>query len=209
DEFEFSLSRVALEGEEYQLIAVGAYQFHSKAVTYTFGFTPAVMASKLDDSSCYGNSDIHCLIEDENKLSEVDFVSDIVTKEKVFDSVNGQDIEGSGFSIPVRLTKSSPLQTLASWFTVAVDGNAPGIFPPMGINQPMLALNAETQSVSVPSVSAESGAIYPAINHIYLNGSGELMVPGVYGGIIHHPDCMIDNLTGLFWITREQQTCGF
>src|SRR5690606_39869697 len=51
-------------------------------------------------------------------------------------------------------------------------------------------------------VSAESGAIYPAINHIYLNGSGELMVPGEY-------DCMIDNLTGLFWITREQQTCGF
>src|SRR5690606_28744505 len=195
DEFEFSLSRVALEGEEYLLTARGAYQFHEKAVAYSFGFRPAVMVSNSDYSCFVGSADIHCLIEDGNKLHPND-----LRDGNESDTLNGS---GSGFSIPVRLTESSPLQTLASWFTVtvtvngvAVNGEVPGINSPLPIKQPMLALNAETQSISVPSGSANSGAIYPAINHIYLNGSGELMVPGEYGGIIHHPDCLIDNLTG-------------
>src|SRR5690606_14659557 len=161
----------------------------------------AVMVSNSDYSCFVGSADIHCLIEDGNKLHPND-----LRDGNESDTLNGS---GSGFSIPVRLTESSPLQTLASWFTVAVNGDAPGINSSLPIKQPMLALNAETQSISVPSGSANSGAIYPAINHIYLNGSGELMVPGEYGGIIHHPDCLIDNLTGLFWITHEQQTCGF
>src|SRR5690606_14788914 len=115
DEFEFSMSRAALEGEEYWLTAVGVYQFHEKAVAYSFGFTPAVMDSKSEESSCYGDSDIHCLIEDGNKLHPNDLRDG---NESV--TLNGS---GSGFSIPVRLTESSPLQPLASWFTVAVDGN--------------------------------------------------------------------------------------
>src|SRR5690606_26472559 len=49
--------------------------------------------------------------------------------------------------------------------------------------------------------SADSGAIYPAINHVYLNSSGALMVSEEY-------NCLIDNLTGLFWM-RGSNSCNF
>src|SRR5690606_20761931 len=94
DEFEFSLSRVALEGEEYLLTARGAYQFHKKAVTYSFDFRPAVMVSNSDYSCFVGSADIHCLIEDDNKLHPND-----LRDGNESDTLNGS---GSGFSIPVR-----------------------------------------------------------------------------------------------------------